>query len=110
MKKAKIKGITHTDNVIWFRLEPCKESVYIINKLAVDLDKEFHEGMLKSEQKIVYSKFIPARYSHEDGTGKIYAISILHKDLIDFIVLKNHPFYEKVKKIIMNNFVFLESK
>ena len=108
MEKSKIKGISHTDNVVWFRVEPCKEAVYILNKMAMDLDKKFHEGILKSDQEINYEDFAPVRYSHEDGEGKIYAISIFHKDLIDVIILKEHPFYEKVMKIMTEDFNFSE--
>ena len=108
MKKVKIKGISHTDNVVWFRVEPCKESIYILNKLVMSIDKEFHEGILKSDQEINYEDFVPNRYSHDDGDGKIYAISIFFEDLIDFIILKDHPFYEEVMKIMTENFIFSE--
>jgi len=97
-------GITNTENILWLRLKPKIEVVQKINKIVGAIDTDFGEAIFDPDEKLEkYDDFYPKRYSHQHS-NKIYAISIFHKDLIDFIIIKNSPIFNQVFELYREEF------
>lgn len=102
MKKAHIKGITNTENFIWYRIKADSLSGSYIDEIVKSLDEKFNEG-IEFFQARSYKNFIPKRFSHTKD-NEVYAISIFNEDLIDFILFKAHSSFKQIKSLIDHYF------
>jgi len=103
-----VSGISNFENMLWVRLKPDIEVIKKIERIVSTVETDFGEGLLSPSEDIEkikdYEKISPRRMSHKYKSN-VYAISIINNDLIDLILIKNNPIYEKVFDLYKKEFL-----
>lgn len=104
MKNKYFVGISNTENIFWVRLKPQIEVIEKINTIVKSLNTDFSEAIFSpDDNNRKYENFYPRRYTHQHNFYA-YAISIFNENLIDFIILKDSPIYDKVFELYQKEF------
>ena len=108
MKKGKILGTKNDKSFVWYRFKPEMLSLKYIDDMRYALD-EYKEPKANYTLKEKYEEQLPNRFGYHDQ-NETYAIMICEVDSINYILIKFHPLFDKVTKMIHKKFDFITSK
>jgi hypothetical protein len=103
--KGTILSSQNDKNFIWYRFKPEVLSLQCVDKIRFAFD-EYKEPRAEYNLKQPYENQIPKNFGFQCQED-IFAIMICDKDSINYILIKSHPLFEKVNKMVQEEFDFL---
>lgn len=93
---------------IWYHFKPEILSLNLIDDIRYTLD-EYKEPKINYNLKEKYEKRLPKSFGyHEDD--EVYAIMICETNSVNYILMKDHPLFDEVSKLIHKKFKFINPK
>ncbi len=105
--RGKIISVKNDKNIIWYSFKPEISSLKCIDNIRYAFDK-YKEPKVNYDSKKSYERLLPIRFGFHDQ-NEIYAIMICEIDSINYILIKSHILFEKVNKMIEEEFEFSKS-
>ena len=106
--KGTILSAKNDSSFLWYRLKPEILSLKHIDDIRYSFD-EYKEPKADYNLKDKYEKLLPLRFGYHDQ-DKVYAIMICEANSINYILIKSHPLFDKVEKMIQRKFKFITRK
>ena len=108
MKKGTILSMNHDKSFIWYRFKPEMLSLKYIDDIRYEFG-EYKEPRIDQNLKDKYEKKLPQSYDYDDQENE-YAIMICEINSVNYILIKSHPLFDKVDKMIHKKFKFIKYK
>lgn len=105
--KGNIISVLNDNNFVWYRFKPEILSLKCIDNIRYAFD-EYKEPKINYDSKKSYENQLPKSFGYHDQNN-VYAIMICETYSINYILIKSHILFEKVNKMIEEEFDFSKS-
>ena len=105
--KGRILSAVNDEAFIWYRFKPEILSLKVIDEIRTTFS-EYDDYEVKYDLKTPYKMKAKRDYTFNVGWGNHYAIMICKDDSVNYILIKSHPLFRKVNKLIGEKFEFVK--
>ncbi|MBI2629225.1 hypothetical protein HYW74_04025 [Candidatus Pacearchaeota archaeon] len=111
-EKGKIKGISHTEKVLWLKLEVNNKALKIVHEII----SKFNDNIGLEQFDDNLGNYLPLEYKYYQNTDYRFfeeeesLFLVFTETHINVILLKDSKLFNKLEKEFMDHFEFIEPK